>query len=62
MNPEDRLITVCAACLCASCWQASFYCQKYLTAGTEKKTVRELRGLGREAECYWLTDAELAAR
>lgn len=48
-----RMITVCSHCLCASCWQGDFYCDKYKTAGTVEKPVDELRKLGLEHEDYW---------
>jgi hypothetical protein len=57
---DDDLITVCDACLQASCWQGIFYCQRSKTAGTVKKTRRELRGLAMEHPSYWKTDEELA--
>jgi hypothetical protein len=50
---DDRLVTVCAACLRASCWQGKFYCQQYRTAGTRRMHVSELRALDREHSFYW---------
>jgi hypothetical protein len=47
-DPKDRVITVCSACLCASCWHGEFMCQESGVAGTVEKTVRELDALGRE--------------
>ena len=44
----DREVTVCAECLCASCWHGEFYCSKYRYANITKKTVRELNELNRE--------------
>ena len=41
----DRMVTVCAACLCASCWHGEFYCSEAQTAGAVEKPVRELRRL-----------------
>jgi len=49
----DTEVTVCDACLCASCWQGIFYCAKARTAGTTKKTVAFLLGLNRESPDYW---------
>jgi hypothetical protein len=50
----DRKVIVCAACLCASCWQGEFYCEHAKTAGTVEKTVRELfKGNVREDSGYW---------
>lgn len=53
---EDDLITVCDACLQASCWQGIFYCDEYKTAGTVQKKRRELRELDREHPSYWKKD------
>ncbi|MGD0968652.1 MAG: hypothetical protein ABR949_10225 [Candidatus Aquilonibacter sp.] len=50
MSPK---VTVCDACLCASCWQGVFYCGQYRTAGTKQMTVTALRRLKREHESYW---------
>ena len=50
---RERLITVCDACLCASCWHGIFFCQDYQTAGTVQKTSRELRKLDREHPSYY---------
>jgi len=46
-NP-DRKVTVCAACLTASCWHGEFMCEASRTADVTTRTVRELRALGRE--------------
>lgn len=50
---DDMLITVCDACLQASCWLGEFYCDDYRSAATTEMTVRELRKLGRESPDYW---------
>jgi hypothetical protein len=55
-----REVTVCAACLQASCWQGEFYCETAKTAGTTRRTVGTLRQLGREDPSYW--GAERIAR
>lgn len=60
MLKDDDLVTVCAECLCASCWQAIFMCQRSQFADITTKSVRELRELAMEHECYWKTDEELA--
>jgi hypothetical protein len=57
--PDSRIITVCDACLQASCWQGIFYCNDYKTAGIRKITVRELRQISKESPSYWKTDEEL---
>jgi hypothetical protein len=59
MNDYD-LITVCAACLQASCWQGIFMCQQSQNANIVQKTRRELRLLNLEHPSYWKTDRELA--
>lgn len=57
-HDDDRLVTVCAACLCASCWQGKHMCQQSRDANVIKKPIRELRALGREHECYWTEACE----
>jgi len=54
--PETMRITVCSECLQASCWHSQFYCDKYKTAGTVDKTVKELRAMNLEHESYWEHD------
>jgi acyl-coenzyme A thioesterase PaaI-like protein len=54
--PGNLLITVCDACLQASCWQGIFYCQEFKTAGTIDLSVNRLRKLKREHPCYWDKD------
>ena len=49
----ERLVTVCDACLQASCWQGEFMCQEAQGAGTVQKSVAELRLLNREHPDYW---------
>lgn len=51
--PDDKLITVCASCLRATCWYYMFLCDNYLDADITQKTVKELRELNREHGCYW---------
>ena len=50
---ERRTVTVCAECLCASCWQAVFFCDDYMHADVVEKTVFELEELGLESPHYW---------
>jgi hypothetical protein len=57
-----RLITVCAVCLRATCWQGKFYCEAARYAKTTRKSVRELRALGLEHEDYWTPDCEAGLR
>lgn len=55
---DDRLVTVCASCLCASCWLYEFCCDAYRTADVRKLPVRELRALDREHPSYWAKERE----
>jgi hypothetical protein len=52
-HSDDRLVTVCAACLRASCWLGECSCDNYRAAGNTRRTVRELRELDREDPSYW---------
>ncbi len=45
---RQRLITVCSACLRASCWHGEFFCEGHYVAGTVKKTERQLAEINRE--------------
>jgi hypothetical protein len=53
---SKKTITVCSACLQASCWQGKFYCDNYQTAGTKEMTIAELRKLKLEHPSYWKTE------
>jgi hypothetical protein len=55
---DDRLVTVCEACLRAACWQAKFFCQEYVTANSRRLPIRELRKLGREHPRFWTIACE----
>ena len=48
MPDRDYPVTVCAACLTASCWHGEFYCQEYKTASTTIRMASELRRMGYE--------------
>lgn len=54
--PPQLEITVCAACLTASCWQGEFYCDNYKSANTKQITIAAARALNRENPCQWLKD------
>ena len=54
--PSDLMITVCAECLQASCWQYIFLCDKYKTANVIELPVKRLKELGREHPDYWEKD------
>jgi hypothetical protein len=58
MNDND-LITVCSACVQASCWQGNFMCQDSKHAGILQVTRRKLKTLCLEHPSYWKTDEEL---
>ncbi len=49
----DPLITVCSACLMASCWNGLFMCDASHGAGTVQRRKSYLRELGREHPDYW---------
>lgn len=53
MSDEDKMVTVCAECLCASCWQGVFLCQKSRDANIVSLPIKALRAMGREHEEYW---------
>lgn len=57
MPPQDYLVTVCAACLTASCWHGDFYCQKHKTASTRLMRASELQALDRENPDHYSWDA-----
>lgn len=44
----DRIVTVCSACLTASCWHGEMMCEDSRGAGTVSMPARELDKLGRE--------------
>ena len=53
---KKSTVTVCSACLQATCWQGLFYCDDYRTAGTVEKTRSELEILALEHPSYWNRD------
>jgi hypothetical protein len=44
----DRMVVVCSACFCASCWHGDFMCDDARIAGVVSKPVVELDQLKRE--------------
>lgn len=50
---SEKKVTVCSACLRASCWHGHFYCDEYKSAATVEKTVDELMALNREHWSYF---------
>ncbi len=61
LKPEWT-ITVCANCLCATCWQGEFYCDNFRGAGTKQISISTARKLNRENPCYWLKDEGIKQR
>jgi len=57
-DPRDRYVTVCAACLRASCWQGRFYCDTARDAGTRELSVSHLKRLDLENPEYWEEDRD----
>lgn len=51
---RKQTVTVCSACLQATCWQGLFYCDEYRTAGTVEKTPKLLKELDLEHPDYWV--------
>ena len=49
----ERMVTVCDACLQASCWHGLFMCSESQNAGTVDKPVSELRTLNLEHRSNW---------
>ena len=45
---DDYEVTVCDACLCASCWHGEFLCEKSRNAGTKRMLASALRKLDLE--------------
>lgn len=45
---SDYWVTVCDACLTATCWHGEFMCQRARTASTTTRAASELDALGRE--------------
>ena len=52
-EPTEPTVTVCDACLQASCWQGLHYCKAARGAGTVEKTRTELKALDLEHSDYW---------
>jgi hypothetical protein len=52
-KPKERLITVCSACLRASCWQGAHYCEKASNASAVQLPRSKLIALRREHASFW---------
>lgn len=50
---DDWMVTVCAACLTASCWHGGAPCEGSATAGTLEMNAVALVRLGREHPDHW---------
>lgn len=50
--PDGWKVTVCSACLHASCWQGEFMCMDAPGAGTKEMTIGALRALAKQHE-HW---------
>lgn len=59
MSEQDRRVTVCDACLTASCWHGVFMCDRAQSAGTTERTVAELEALGREHPSHYSREVVL---
>lgn len=55
VTPET-VVTVCAACNRASCWQYAFLCEEASTAATKDMRVADLLPLRLESPHYWDID------
>ena len=53
VTSETDMVTVCDACMQASCAQGIFFCVEYQSAGMKEVSVAELRGLKLEHPDYW---------
>jgi len=53
LNEQKRLVEVCTECGRACCWHGEFMCYESKHAGTEKKTVAELKKTNLEHESYY---------
>ena len=54
---DDYTVTVCAACLCASCWHGEFMCDAARSAGTTERRASELLAANREHSDHFSRDA-----
>lgn len=50
---KDYLVTICDACLRASCWHGIFFCDAAAAAGTRDIPAKELRKLYAEHPSYY---------
>lgn len=55
---DDRLVTVCDKCKCASCWHGEFMCDDAKGAGIVDLPVSTLREMALEHPRYWEADRD----
>lgn len=65
--PDSWKVTVCSACLHASCWQGEFTCIDAGSAGTKQVSIGELRAIAKrhkhwEHESWWGKDEDVIYR
>lgn len=56
---DDDIITVCDKCFTASCWHGEFMCDDNKHAGTDERSVSQLRAMGLEHPSHWLRQKEM---
>jgi len=52
-SDDDVMVTVCAECLRASCWQGANFCEAWRTASTKRMRIGDLRDLALENPDFW---------
>lgn len=57
MSDDDRQVTVCGFCLCASCWQDVHPCEDAHLRMAQPLVVTTLRELDREHPRFWAESA-----
>jgi len=50
---EEKSVTVCSECLCASCWHGEFMCEEARFAKTVEMPIAQLKVLALENPEYW---------
>lgn len=50
---KGRTVTVCSACLRASCWHGEFMCSEARSAGTREMAASDLDALGKEHPSHY---------
>ena len=53
IGKEDTLITVCASCLRACCWQGKYFCEEAKDADTVQLPLSLLTAMNLEHKDYW---------